>query len=134
MPHPGCAGPPPDGLIEGIAMYNRGEYYECHEVLEEIWRAEPGDIRYLYQGILQIGVGFHHLRNRNWRGAVGLLEGGIEKTSRYLPRCLGVDTEALVGQAQRCLELLHQLGRERIDEFDWSLAPTIQIDLEGRGS
>lgn len=123
-----CQDPPPEGLLEGIALYNAGEYFECHEVLEEIWRAEPEPVRALYQGILQIGVGFYHLGRGNWRGAVSLLTGGIEKVSRFRPRCMGVDTEALASQAQRCLDLLHQLGRERIDEFDWSLVPVIDVD------
>ena len=33
--------------------------FEQHETLELLWRAERRDIRYLYQGILQIGVAFH---------------------------------------------------------------------------
>lgn len=123
-----CEDDPPEGLLEGIALYNAGEYFECHEVLEDIWRAEPDPVRALYQGILQIGVGFYHLGRGNWRGAVSLLGGGIEKVSRFRPRCMGVDTETLAAQARRCLDLLQQLGRERIDEFDWSLVPLIDID------
>lgn len=123
-----CKDPAPDGLRQGIQMYNQGEYYECHEVLEDAWRAESDDIRYLYQGILQIGVAFHHLGNRNWRGAVGLLTGGIEKVSRYPSRCMGVDTAKLVREAQICLDRLHELGRDNVDDFDWSLVPTIEID------
>lgn len=109
-------------------MYNQGEYYECHEVLEDTWRAERDDVRYLYQGILQIGVAFHHLRNRNWRGAIGLLTGGIEKVSRYRPACMGVNTEKLVREARICLDQLHEIGRDNVDRFDWSLVPSIEID------
>ncbi len=108
-------------------MYNRGEYYECHEVLEDTWRAEADDVRYLYQGILQIGVAFHHLRNDNWRGAVGLLSGGIEKVGRYRPQCMGVDTEKLVHDAQNCLDQLHVIGRDNVDQFEWSMVPVIEI-------
>lgn len=122
-----CGDPPPPGLITGIELYNQGEYYECHEVLEDIWRAEPDDVRFLYQGILQVGVGFHHLSNQNWRGAVGLLEGGIDKLNRFQPRCMGVDTAALLAGASQCLALLRDLGRERIAEFDWSLVPRIEV-------
>lgn len=109
-------------------MYNNGEYYECHEILEDIWRAEPDDVRFLYQGILQIGVAFHHLGNDNWRGATGLLTGGIEKVSRYLPACMGVDTERLVREAQACLDLLHELGAENVGKFDWTMIPRIDVD------
>jgi uncharacterized protein len=122
-----CREPAPDGLRQGIEMYNRGEYYECHEVLEDTWRAEADDVRYLYQGILQIGVAFHHLSNQNWRGAVGLLTGGIEKVSRFEPECMGVDTMSLVQEAQVCLSRLNEIGPDGIDQFDWSLVPRIEI-------
>jgi uncharacterized protein len=125
--NPRCSDPPPEGLRVGVEMYNHGEYYECHEVLEDIWRAESDDVRYLYQGILQIGVAFHHLGNANWRGATGLLEGGIEKVSRYRPACMGVDTDRLVREAQACLEMLRALGPERVDAFDWSEVPRIEL-------
>lgn len=55
-----CAEPPPSLLLEGIAQFSRGEYFEPHETLERLWRAETRPVRHrLYQGILQIGVAFH---------------------------------------------------------------------------
>ena len=122
-----CRDAPPLGLLEGIALFNAGEYFECHEVLEDIWRAESDSVRALYQGILQIGVAYYHLHRGNWRGAVKLLDGGIDKVSRFLPGCMGVDTLALVQAARACLALLRELGHERVDEFDWSLTPTIKM-------
>lgn len=122
-----CAGPAPDGLVEGVRLFNTAAYYQCHEVLEDIWREERDPIRYLYQGILQIGVGLHHLRNGNYRGATLLLRDGIDKTHRFVPRCMGVDTEQLCRQAQACLDAVEDLGRDRLSEFDWQLAPVIQM-------
>lgn len=125
--NPRCHGVAPDGLIEGIHLFNAGQYYECHEVLEDIWRDERDPVRYLYQGILQIGVGLHHLRNGNFRGATLLLRDGIDKTSRFTPICMTVDTACLCDRAQACLDLVHALGRERLDEFDWTLAPVVRM-------
>ena len=126
-PNPRCVDPAPAGLTEGIRLFNSGEYYECHEVLEDICRDERDTIRYLYQGILQIGVGLHHLRNGNFRGASLLLHDGIDKTHRFGPACMGIDTASLCDDAQRCLDSLQALGRDRIHEFDWSLAPVIAV-------
>ena len=125
-----CSGPAPVGLHEGIELFNEGEYFECHEVLEEIWRAELDPVRALYQGILQIGVAFHHLRRDNWRGAVKLLDGGTDKVARFTPHCLGVDTASLNERARHCLALLRELGPDRVREFDWSLIPTIAIEQQ----
>jgi predicted metal-dependent hydrolase len=133
-PNPRCSAPAPPELLEGIRLFNAGEYFECHEVLESIWRAERDPVRYLYQGILQVGVGLHHLRNGNFRGATLLLRDGIDKTSHFRPACLGVDTATLCDQAQRCLDQLHALGRERIAEFNWALAPAIALPDRAPGA
>jgi uncharacterized protein len=97
----------PDLALKGIEEFNRGEFYECHEYLEEAWMQEPGRVRFLYQGILQVGVGFYHLQNGNWRGATGLLRNGAVRL-------------------ERCLRELELLGRERIEEFDRTGVPKVE--------
>jgi len=126
-PNHRCGESPPDGLLAGIRLFNAGEYFECHEELETIWKAEREPIRYLYQGILQIGVGFHHLRNNNYRGATLLLHDGIDKTSRFLPVCMSINTARLVSESQVCLDQLQALGKERISEFDWTRVPVVAM-------
>ena len=116
----------PDLVLRGIEEFNRGEYFECHESLEEAWMEESGRIRYLYQGILQVGVGFYHLRNGNWRGATGLLRNGTIRLKEFEPAALGVDVAKLVCESESCLHQLETLGRERLDEFDASKIPIVE--------
>src|ERR687888_1428127 len=99
-----CHEPPPALLVEGIAQFNRGEYFEQHETLELLWRAERRDIRYLYQGILQIGVAFHHLRRRNHHGTVYMLTRGAGYLAPFAPACQRVDVAALLAAADRALK------------------------------
>ena len=127
-PNPRCAEQPSAGILAGIRLFNAGEFFECHEELETLWKAERDPIRYLYQGILQIGVGFHHWRNGNFRGATLLLRDGIDKTQRFRPKCLGVDTARLCAESEDCLNTLHGLGRDHLREFDWSRVPTVVLD------
>lgn len=117
--------PLPPLVLSGIEKFNRGEFYECHDDLEDAWRAETRQIRFLYQGILQVGVGFYHQRNGNWRGATGLLRGGIERLKDFEPHTSGIDVKKLVRQSERCLRELDGLGRERVREFDTSLIPKV---------
>jgi uncharacterized protein len=117
---------PPAGVRTGIDLFNEGRFYEAHEAIEHEWHAERGPIRRLYQGILQIGVGFHHALNGNHRGAVLLLTDGIDKTAAFTPRCLGLETGALVTQARDCLARLTALGPDRLAEFDTGLIPRIE--------
>jgi predicted metal-dependent hydrolase len=115
----------PGLALRGIEEFNRGEFYECHEYLEEAWMQEPGRVRFLYQGILQVGVGFYHLQNGNWRGATGLLRGGSMRLKEFEPETLGVDVAKLVRECESCLKELESLGRARVGEFDTSKIPKV---------
>ena len=126
-----CDEAPPAALLAGIAQFNAGAYWECHETLEELWRPEPDHIRYLYQGILQIGVGFYHLRRGNWRGAVNKLRSGIAYLAPSAPACLGVDVARLRGDAGAVLAALDALGPARLAEFDATALPTVHRAGEG---
>ena len=123
-----CDEPPPALLLEGIAQFNRGEFFEQHETLELLWRAETRNIRYLYQGILQIGVAFHHLRKLNHHGTVYMLTRGQGYLAPFAPRCQRVDVRALLDAAAAALDEVNRLGKERLHEFDWSLTPKVRLE------
>ena len=122
-----CGGAPPTALLTGIAQFNAGEYWECHETLEAIWRVEPDPVRYLYQGVLQIGVGFYHLRRGNWRGAVNKLRSGLDYLAPSAPICLGVDIARLRAEAHTVLAALEALGPDRIAEYGAAALPIVHL-------
>jgi hypothetical protein len=122
-----CQGSPPPGLREGIRLFNEGEFYACHEAIEHEWHAETRPIRKLYQGILQIGVGFLHALRGNHTGALLLLADGIAKTVEFAPVCLGIDTGRLAAESQAALERLRELGPAGLERFDFSTVPTIRF-------
>ncbi|CAN5607984.1 hypothetical protein BH24ACT20_BH24ACT20_08060 [soil metagenome] len=86
---------------------------------------EPRRVRFLYQGILQVGVGFYHQQNGNWRGATGLLRNGTVRLKEFEPETLGIDVAKLIRECEDCLEELEDLGRERVREFDQSKVPKV---------
>jgi len=126
-----CDEPPPPELLEAIAQFNRGEFFEQHETLELLWRAERDNIRFLYQGILQIGVAFHHLRKLNHHGTVYMLTRGPRYLAPFAPRCQRVDVQRLLDDAAAALREVERLGPARLGEFDWTLA--VRVHLVGSG-
>jgi predicted metal-dependent hydrolase len=114
-------------LLEGIVQFNRGEYFEQHETLELLWRAERRDVRRLYQGILQVGVAFHHLRRLNHHGTVYMLTRGSGYLAPFAPVCQRVDVARLIADARRALAEVHRLGPSRLGDFDWRLAPQVHL-------
>jgi uncharacterized protein len=101
-----CAEAPPPALLAGIAQFNAGQFWHCHETLEALWRGEPDPIRSLYQGILLIGVGYYHLERGNERGAITKLEQGLARLAPFRPGCLGVDVNDLANAVERALAAL----------------------------
>lgn len=117
----------PPGVLEGIRLFNQRRFYEQHEVIEHEWHAEHTGIRVLYQGVLQIGVGFHHALNGNHKGAVTLLTDGIRKVEQFLPDALGINTHRLVREARACLEQITVLGERNIAAFEVETIPEIHF-------
>ncbi len=121
-----CAEPPPAELLRGVEEFNAGAWLDCHETLEDIWISEPGVMRDLYQGILQVAVALHHLREGNYKGAVILLGSGARLLGHVTPTCLGVDVTGLIQDTDRILEALEALGPERMPELDPELIPRVR--------
>ncbi len=114
-------------LLEGVTQLNRGEFFEQHETLEDLWRAEPREVRRLYQGILQIGVAMYHISKCNHHGAVYMLTRGPGYLRPFAPACQTVDVTDLLDQATRILREVEQLGPDGLDRFDWSRAPRVRF-------
>jgi predicted metal-dependent hydrolase len=96
------------GLEQGIAHFNAREYFQCHEVLEDVWLGESGPRKQFLQSIIHFAVAFHHARRANPLGAVRQLRKGIAKLARYLPAYEDVDTSRLFDEGLRCLAALEQ--------------------------
>jgi uncharacterized protein len=58
-----------DLLEQGIELFNQGEFFECHEVLEEVWKDAHGDDKRFYQGLIQAAVAILHALRGNRDGA-----------------------------------------------------------------
>jgi|SRR5208283_3537539 predicted metal-dependent hydrolase len=82
-------------LLQGIGLFNDGEFFRCHEVLEEAWSSEHGPRRLFLQALIHVAVGFYHSQRGNTAGAVRQLRKGIEKLAAYAPSCKGMDTAQL---------------------------------------
>lgn len=130
-PRATCADAPSAAFIHGLEQFNAREYFECHETLEGIWNEEPGPVRVLYKGILQVGVGCYHLLRGNYRGAMIKLQSGAEYLEPFGPRCMGVEVERLTVDALRLRDAVEAAGPERLGDVDLGLLPIVVWDSSG---
>jgi len=77
--------------LEGIELFNRGEYFDAHEVWEDLWHDTGGPDRRFYQGLIQAAVAVYHAGNGNVPGARRLFESGRRYMSASGARNLGLD-------------------------------------------
>lgn len=90
-----------------ISYFNtERDYFECHEVMEELWLEEGRHP--LLQGLLQAAVGLHHWHNDNFTGAVKLMEASLAKLSAYADVVLGLDLAQLRGDLAASLRSLDE--------------------------
>lgn len=75
----------PPQFIKGVELFNQEDFYGQHDVFEELWmKLEKDDIRrLLYQGILNIGVGFYHFKKENFRGSTKQIHKGITRLENF---------------------------------------------------
>ena len=91
-----------------VALFNRGEWYACHDGFEELWHETQGYSRRALQGILQIAVAHLHLERGNRRGATVLLGEGLGRLRSYGPSHLGLDLNTLCDCSACRLQALQQ--------------------------
>ena len=92
-------------FLTGIERFNRAEFFDAHEVLEDVWRAAPDGEKKFLQGIIQVAVALYHHGNGNSIGARSVLRRAFRNLSRYPEGFGGV----------RLAELLHAIS-------DWQRA------------
>ena len=93
-------------------LYRKGEFYECHDVMEEIWFETFNEKRRFFQGLLQCAVARYHWGNENLHGAQVLYREGTKKLEPYRPRFLGVDLEAYLAELDEALPEIVRKGKE----------------------
>jgi uncharacterized protein len=111
----------PHDTIRGIALFDTGDYFEAHEALESAWRAEPGPIRNLYRGILQVAVGYLHILRGNYTGARKMIQRSRRWLEPFPDEIAGIDLHQFRADYERVDAILARLGPERIDAFDRSI-------------
>jgi predicted metal-dependent hydrolase len=98
-------------LQTALKMFNGGDYFACHELLEVLWLDEHDPQRELYKGILQIGIGLLHLQRGNVSGARRLLLNGSRLIEPFTPSLFGIDLITLQSDARSVLRRLEEPNR-----------------------
>lgn len=84
--------------------YHKGEYWEAHEVLEELWQTQRHND--FYHGLIQIAAIMHQLRRGKIRGARKLALSASRYLAPYAPETDGVNVEKVLEWLEKTLRCL----------------------------
>jgi hypothetical protein len=110
-----------------VLQFNARKFWEQHETFEAVWRAEPGPIRQMYQGVLQVGVAYLQIQRGNYAGARKLFQRARQYLIVLPEIAQGMDIGQLRQDAQTAQGVLESLGPERISEFPTTLMRPIRL-------
>ncbi len=83
---------PPPALLEFLAVFAEGRYWDSHEILEGPWRALRSDF---YQGLILYASAWVHWERGNAHGVSAQLAKALERLESYPAQYLGIDVAAL---------------------------------------
>ncbi len=118
--------------LQGIEYFNACDFFESHEVWEELWANYQGSSRKFYQGLIQVAVALHHFGNGNIRGAKKLYHSSRAYLEPYRPLHMGLDLERFLAQFADCFAVVLANTEEFPQiEIDPERIPEIHLDSAG---
>lgn len=87
--------------LRGIDHFNRGAYFEAHEVWEDLWIEVNDERKGFYLGLIQAAVALHHGTSGNPGGCRSLYRRSRAQLDGYVPSYEGIDVAAFVAGLER---------------------------------
>lgn len=97
-------------LVRGLALFDQGEYFAAHEVLEDLWRAAPRGEKNVWQGLVQLAVAFHHHKMGNIVGAHSVMRKALANLSTS-DFALASTGKRLLANIRKWIKYLEQGGQ-----------------------
>ncbi len=115
---------------DGITLFNEHEFFDAHEVWEDIWHMAYGIKHYFYQGLIQCSVALEHFRRSNPRGVVSLYKSYQTKFVDVPDVFMGLDVKTFLVEMHKALSPVVDVPSlpERGEiELDLSRTPKIAL-------
>lgn len=93
-------------FLKGIELFNEGEFFECHDELEEVWTETIGPEREFYQGLIHAAVCLFHFEGTNLGGARKMYDSCCRYLEPYGSSYFGVNLEKLLSDLTYCFREL----------------------------
>lgn len=106
---------------EFFIKFNEGDYYTCHDLLEDMWMTEKDNL--FLKGLLQLTVSLYHYGYGNIKGARVMMSAAYQYLQSYRPFHWGLDLEQVFLFMEKCLSILP----EHVDSVPFELIDTLPV-------
>ena len=96
----------PEEYREGLRLFNEEEFFECHDVLEELWSETSGPEKKFIQGLIQASIALFHFGNENFGGAKKLYLSARKILDLYGDQFMGIELARFLCDFQTCFQEL----------------------------
>lgn len=119
----------PEKYLKGVWLFNEGEFFDCHDELEELWTEVQGEEKKFIQGMIQAAVALFHFENGNLGGARKMYVSAREKLDLYESPYMAIDLARFRNDFQYTFQELLDAGTTYPDgvELQDDRIPTIYL-------
>lgn len=91
-------------LARARGLFSAERYWECHEVLEGLWRQKQGDEKRFLQGVILVCAAFVHHQKGQESVGLGILSRAARQLNLPFETYEGIDVPRLEREVQRMLD------------------------------
>lgn len=112
-------------FLQFIRYFNeKQDYFECHEVLEELWiRTNVQTKKHVLPLLILISTSLYHWRRENWRGAEKTMTNALKRFNEICWDEPYIDEIQLKQQCEHALQSITE--REAFDSFTLHTDPSL---------
>ncbi|MCA9051495.1 MAG: DUF309 domain-containing protein [Planctomycetaceae bacterium] len=98
-------------IDEGMTLFNRQEFFACHDVFEDLWSELSGREKTFVQGLIHAAVSLYHFEGGNLTGARKMYGTFRAYTHSFRPHFWGIDVASLQDDMEVCFRELLTITR-----------------------
>jgi uncharacterized protein len=99
--------------LRGIELFNREQYFECHEALESLWLRSDGIEREFLHAMIQIAASLHHLQRGNLIGAASIYQRARQRLITMPEVVMRLDTKVFAEEMEAFFSTVNKSGTSR---------------------
>jgi len=93
-----------DAIKDGISYFNNERFWECHEVLEGVWKNCSGDEKILVQGLILVAAALVHYQKDEDKICLSVLGRAMDKLTNASGKYHQIDIDDIKNKVTQILK------------------------------